>query len=113
MREPRELAIHANGLRFQGLAWPDGGPLALLVHATSFCADVWRPVWSAAQDVGGGAVRAVAVDQRGHGASDAPSAAADYAWTHLAEDLVALVEALAADDRAPGVASLPALLIGH
>ncbi len=94
---PRELGLDANGLRFRALAWEadPGAATALLVHATSFCADAWKPAWAAARAHGAARLRAVAIDQRGHGRSDAPGAPTDYAWTRLAEDAVALAGVLA------------------
>jgi pimeloyl-ACP methyl ester carboxylesterase len=38
--------------------------------------------------------RVIAYDQRGHGGTDAPSAATDYSAAHLARDLVDLLDAL-------------------
>lgn len=80
----------------------------MLLHATSFCADVWRPVWAAAR-ARGARERAVAVDQRGHGGSETPARAEEYAWPRLAEDLVALAHAAGArrgdDPRSRGRAA--------
>jgi len=97
--EPRERRLAANGLSFRALEW-DGDArdgTALLVHATSFCADAWKPAWSAARAHGAGDARAVAIDQRGHGRSDAPADASDYAWTRLAADVGAVAAALVAE----------------
>lgn len=92
---PRDRSVEANGLRFRALEWDaDAGTTALLVHATSFCADVWKPAWDAARESGAGGLRAVAIDQRGHGGSDAPADAAAYQWTRLAADAGALATAL-------------------
>jgi lipase len=100
---PCERRIGARGLAFRALEWPGAAPAALLLHATSFCADAWRPVWEAARASELRPRRAVAVDQRGHGGSEAPATAAAYAWTELAEDAAALADALGA----------PLLAIGH
>jgi pimeloyl-ACP methyl ester carboxylesterase len=93
---PSERSLDANGLRFRALEWTVAASArtALLVHATSFCADTWRPAWSAAQAHGADALRAVAIDQRGHGRSEAPAAAAAYRWTRLADDAAALADVL-------------------
>jgi pimeloyl-ACP methyl ester carboxylesterase len=91
---PHERVLEANGLRFRALEWPGRAPAALLVHATSFCADAWAPAWEAARAHGAGDVRAVAVDQRGHGGSDAPADPGAYAWSALAADAAALAEQL-------------------
>ena len=100
---PCERRIGARGLWFHALEWPGTSPTALLLHATSLCADAWRPVWEVVRASGALARRAVAVDQRGHGGSEAPATAADYAWTELARDAAALAEGLGA----------PLFAIGH
>lgn len=102
MSDPIERALDANGLRFRALEWAGDASVepALLVHATSFCADGWKPVWEAAR-ANGATGRAVAVDQRGHGCSDAPDGAASYQWTRLADDAAALAAQLA--PRAIGI----------
>ncbi len=104
---PRELCVDAGGLRFRALEWPGTGPLVLLLHAASFCADAWRPAWDAARASGASSFRAVAVDLRGHGRSAAPAGPDSYAWDRFADDAVALLGAL----RAPG--DPPGLLVGH
>jgi pimeloyl-ACP methyl ester carboxylesterase len=105
MPDPRAFECDANGLRLRALEWPGDAPLVLLFHATSFCADVWRPVWEAARASGAASLRALAVDQRGHGRSAAPADASAYAWTRLAGDLIALAKAESGED---GV-----VLVGH
>jgi len=104
---PRELRVDAGGLRFRALEWPGPGPLVLLLHAASFCADVWRPAWETARGSGAGGVRAVAVDLRGHGQSGAPAGPESYAWGRFVDDAVALLGSL----RAPG--DPPSILVGH
>lgn len=95
-----------DALRLGALEWPGSGPPLLLVHATSFCADVWGPAWSAARAAGLAGRRALAIDQRGHGRSAAPPEPSAYAWTQVAGDVVAVLAAeLAAEERA--------LLVGH
>jgi pimeloyl-ACP methyl ester carboxylesterase len=90
---PRDETIEANGLRFRAVVLAAGPALpVLLLHATSFCADVWTPVWAACAEAGGEAHAAIAVDVRGHGRSDAPDAAEDYTWTRLVDDALALAE---------------------
>jgi len=100
---PRERRVGARGLSFRALEWPGAAPAALLLHATSFCADVWRPVWQAARETDSRARGATAVDQRGHGRSEAPAAPGAYAWTELAQDAAELADALGA----------PRLAVGH
>ncbi len=106
MTRPEQVQVRAGGLSFRGVAWPGGAPPVLLCHATSYCADVWIPVWEAACAEGAAEQRALAFDQRGHGGSDAPSAPEAYAWTRLVDDVLALAETL--DPSGAGV-----VLVGH
>jgi pimeloyl-ACP methyl ester carboxylesterase len=95
-----------DALHLAAIEWPGAEPPVLMMHATSFCADVWRPAWGAARAAGLAGRRALAIDQRGHGRSTAPADPAAYAWTRLARDVVAvLLTELAPHDRA--------LLVGH
>ena len=105
----RTITVAGGGdeaLRLGALEWSGSGPLLLLVHATSFCAEVWGPAWSSARAAGLAARRALSIDQRGHGRSAAPSEPSAYAWTRVAGDVVAALEA----ESAPGDR---ALLVGH
>jgi pimeloyl-ACP methyl ester carboxylesterase len=105
---PEDRYLEAGSLRLHALAWPgDGAVLTLLVHATSFCAETWGPVWRSARRAGWRG-SALSLDQRGHGRSDAPPRAEDYAWTELARDVQLVVEAIAADSPENGI-----LLAGH
>jgi len=91
----RTITVGGGGddaLRLGALEWPGSGPPLLLVHATSFCAEVWGPVWNAARAKGLGERRALAIDQRGHGRSAAPPEPSAYAWTRVAGDVVAVLE---------------------
>jgi pimeloyl-ACP methyl ester carboxylesterase len=94
---PRESRLAGEGVSLRALEWEGAPPTALLVHATSFCAEAWIPAWEAARAAGAGPRRAVAVDQRGHGRSEAPADPGAYAWTQLAADVAALAERLGAD----------------
>lgn len=64
------------------------GPAVVLLHGTTASLGVWDPV----VDLLGGAVRTVAVDQRGHGRSGKP--AAGYGAAAYTADVLALVRAL-------------------
>jgi pimeloyl-ACP methyl ester carboxylesterase len=93
-------------LRLGALEWPGSGPPLVLVHATSFCAEVWGPAWNVTRAAGPASQRALAIDQRGHGRSAAPSEPSAYAWTELARDVLAVLAAeFAPQERA--------LLVGH
>ncbi|HME71476.1 MAG TPA: alpha/beta hydrolase [Myxococcota bacterium] len=102
---PHEIKIDAGGMQFRALEWPGAGPPVLLLHATSFCADVWGPAWLSACAAGAAGRRALAADARGHGGTSAPREAREYAWPRLADDAVALVEACAELEGA--------ILVGH
>jgi pimeloyl-ACP methyl ester carboxylesterase len=105
---PSEIALEAHGVRLRGIAWPGpASPLSLLLHATSFCAEVWLPAWEAAQSAASRALRAVAVDARGHGRSGRAEGEGAYAWTRGVEDVIAWLEALAPE------AEGGTLLAGH
>jgi pimeloyl-ACP methyl ester carboxylesterase len=108
METPRERRLPAaDGITLRALEWPGGAAPLLFVHATSFCAETWAPVWSAAAEAGAAGRRVLAVDQRGHGGSEAPAAPSDYAWTRLAADVVEIAGLVAAEAGGPIVA------VGH
>lgn len=98
------------GLSLRALDSGTGTPVVLAVHATSFCADVWEPVRAALAGLAGADPRWVALDQRGHGQSDAPNRPEAYAWTHVAEDVRTVVEVLRSG-TAPTPPSI--VLLGH
>jgi pimeloyl-ACP methyl ester carboxylesterase len=75
-----EIAIHELG---------GSGPTVVVVHATGFCAEMYRPLANELSEH----YRLVALDVRGHGDSALP-ASGSFAWKHMAEDLTALVDAL-------------------
>ena len=113
MKPVAEPALEAGGVRLRGRVWPGtrrGAPAVLLLHATSFCAAAWEPVWRAACAAGAQAAAALATDARGHGASEAPPDPQAYAWTRFAEDAAAWIDALA--DLVPG-AGHEVVLAGH
>lgn len=111
MKPVAEPVLEVDGLRLRGRAWPgavSSAPALLLLHATSFCGAAWMPVWRAACDAGAQACLALAPDARGHGESDAPQGPEAYAWTRLAGDTAAWIDALA--EIAPGAG---VVLVGH
>ncbi len=73
------------------------GPLLLLTHATGFCGPVWAPV----AEVLAQRFHCVSFDFRAHGASTRPNR--PMAWDGMAQDVVAVVEALSPDAAVPAV----------
>ncbi|HWV55396.1 alpha/beta hydrolase [Pseudorhodoplanes sp.] len=74
------------------------GPVAIFMHGITAVGAVWDPVLDKVK----GALRAVAIDQRGHGLSEKP--ASGYAAKDFSEDVLALIEMLGGG---------PAILVGH
>ncbi len=67
------------------------GPLIVFCHGFPGLAYSWRHQLLAAADAG---YRAVALDMRGYGESDAPEAIADYSLIHSRRDLLTLLDTL-------------------
>jgi len=86
------------------------GPPVLFCHATGFCAHVWLPVVAQLQNH----FRCYALDFRGHGRSRVP-ADISMAWSGMADDVLAVVDALVGgeSDRAAGSVELPLRAVGH
>jgi 2-(acetamidomethylene)succinate hydrolase len=78
------------------------GPVAIFLHGITAVGAVWDPILQLV----GGAFRAIAVDQRGHGRSDKPSTGPDggYSADAFAQDVVSLIETLDCG---------PAVVVGH
>lgn len=74
------------------------GPLTVFLHGITANGAVWDPVVSKVS----GSLRAIALDQRGHGKSDKPANA--YTANDYALDVIALVETLDCG---------PAIVVGH
>src|SRR5688500_2775063 len=89
--EPLERDIQANGLRLHYLDWGGAGPPIVLLHGLRDQAHEWDPIAPALTPLG----RVLALDQRGHGESEAP--ATGYAPENFAADLAAFCAALALD----------------
>lgn len=75
------------------------GPLLLMAHATGFCGPMWAPV----AEVLSATFHCVAFDFRAHGYSTRPDRPME--WDGMAEDVVAVVEALSPD--------APVAAVGH
>jgi pimeloyl-ACP methyl ester carboxylesterase len=99
----RRIPLPDRGVELAVLDWGGDGPLALLHHATGFCAALWEPVALGLRE----RFHVVALDARGHGDSSKPEGGDAYHWNHFAHDLVALAEILIAE------AGPVAIGIGH
>jgi len=82
--------VEHDGLRIAALDWGSDGHPLLLMHPNGFCAGIWDPL---AQQLRGD-YRPIAIDIRGHGASDPPRTDADYAFTSAASDIAVVLDAL-------------------
>ena len=100
----RKLSL-PSGLEIALIDWGGEGPVALLHHATGFCAGVWDAVARGLRE----RFHVIGMDARGHGDSSAPPVGGNYLWTLFGEDVAAVARLLAAES---GVAALP-LGIGH
>jgi pimeloyl-ACP methyl ester carboxylesterase len=87
--EPAGGFVDTEDVRLHYLDWGGGGPPLLFVHATGFHARLWDPYARRLRD----RFRVICLDQRGHGDSGLPRHG--FAWDHAAEDVAALVQALA------------------
>ncbi len=72
------------------------GPPVLLLHGLGCGKRMWVHQIRALRQ----RFRVIAYDQRGHGGSDAPAAATGYSASHLARDLVGVLDALQIDRAA-------------
>lgn len=93
--------IEANGVRIRAAVQGEG-PLVVMVHGFPESWYSWRHQMAPLAAAG---FTACAIDVRGYGGSDKPSAVADYAMKEIAADVAGVVDALS-----PGA---PAVLIGH
>jgi pimeloyl-ACP methyl ester carboxylesterase len=67
------------------------GPAVVMCHGFPELAYSWRHQLAALAE---GGLRAIAVDQRGYGASDCPDAVEDYDLEHLTADMVGVLDEL-------------------
>ena len=96
----RHHHIDAAGIRLH-VAEQGSGPAILFCHGFPAIWSSWRAQMAAVADAGW---RAIALDMRGYGESDAPDATEAYMATHCVGDLVALLDALGIET---------AVLVGH
>ena len=98
---PETAIIHVNGWNFNVLDVGRGAPIVLL-HGFPDSLKLWRHLVQPLVDSG---FRVIAYDQRGFGASDAPSREADYAIDLIVSDLVSILRQLKIEE--------PICLVGH
>ena len=91
--------VDLRGVRLHVLSSGGGGRPVVLVHGNSHCAGIWEPIATVLVE---GGLAPVAVDLRGHGASD--KLRDGYDWASLRDDLTGLLERLDLRD---------VLLVGH
>lgn len=85
----RSIVLREQGIEIALQDWGGDGPLALLHHATGFCAALWAPVAARLRD----RFHVVAMDAHAHG--DSPRVEArvdsdDFSWSLMTEDLRAV-----------------------
>ena len=95
---PTDLAVPGDGIRLHARDWGGSGQAVVLLHGLASNARIWDGV---APRLTGAGLRVVALDLRGHGASDQPASATT---STLVRDLDAALAAL--DLERP-------LLVGH
>jgi pimeloyl-ACP methyl ester carboxylesterase len=84
------VSVEHDGLTIAAPDWGSDGRPLLLMHPNGFCAGIWDPL---AQQLRGD-YRPIAVDIRGHGASDPPRTDGEYAFAAAASDIVPVLDAL-------------------
>lgn len=100
MENPNLRTICANRINIRIAEYGDG-PLVLLVHGFPESWYSWRHQLSALAEVG---YRAVAMDVRGYGGSDAPEPVEAYSMENITADVVGVLDALGEES---------AVLVGH
>jgi len=95
-----QRTVMANGIRMR-IAQAGAGPLVLLLHGFPESWYSWRHQIPALAAAG---FRVVAPDQRGYGATEAPTAVESYDILHLVDDAVGLLDDLGEEQ---------AVVVGH
>lgn len=85
---PASGLVEVDGLTLHFLDWGGEGPPLILLHATGFLSRLWTAVAAGLSPHR----RVLALDQRGHGDSEAPPS--DYHWRHFVDDLRGFIAAL-------------------
>jgi len=93
MSDPTPVVVEHDGLRIAGLDWGGDGEPLLLLHPTGFCAGFFDPLARRVRD----RFRSIGVDLRGHGGTDAPDETHAFAYSRMAEDVLALLDHLGVD----------------
>jgi pimeloyl-ACP methyl ester carboxylesterase len=86
---PTDRAVAGDGVRLHARDWGGSGPAVLLLHGLASNARIWDGV---ASRLAGAGLRVVALDLRGHGASDQPGSGYDFA--SVGQDLAAALGGL-------------------
>jgi len=86
---PADRAVPGDGVRLHARDWSGSGQAVMLLHGLASNARIWDGV---ASRLAGAGLRVVALDQRGHGASEQPGSGYDFAT--LGRDLSAALAAL-------------------
>jgi len=86
---PAGRAVPGDGVRLHARDWGGSGQAVVLLHGLASNARIWDGV---ASRLAGAGLRVVALDQRGHGASEQPGSGYDFAT--LGRDLSAALAAL-------------------
>lgn len=88
--DPQPVAVHHDGLTIAALDWGGDGPPLLLQHPNGFCAGVFDPLARRLR----GEYRPLAIDVRGHGASERPADLGECTFPNGARDVLAVLDAL-------------------
>ena len=86
---PADRTVPGDGVRLHDRDWGGSGQAVVLLHGLASNARIWDGV---ASRLAGAGLRVVALDQRGHGASEQPGSGYDFAT--LGRDLSAALAAL-------------------
>jgi pimeloyl-ACP methyl ester carboxylesterase len=86
---PTDRAVPGDGVSLHARDWGGSGQAVVLLHGLASNARIWDGV---ASRLAGAGLRVVALDQRGHGASDQPASGYDFA--SVGRDLSAALTAL-------------------
>ncbi len=92
--DPEPVVVEHDGLRIASLDWGGNGEPLLLLHPTGFCAGFFDPLARRLRDT----YRPIGVDLRGHGGTDAPDAAHKFAFSQMAQDVLAVLDHLGVNE---------------